>query len=40
MKGQLRYRAVVAVGVDLEARKVDSVTVHAPPDDDEPVTLT
>ena len=39
MKGQLRYRAVVAVGVDREARKVDSVTVHAPPNDDEPVDL-
>jgi hypothetical protein len=33
MKGELEYRAVVAVGVDLETGEVESVTVRAATDD-------
>lgn len=35
MKGELEYRAIVAVGVDLETGEVESVTVRAATDDDE-----
>jgi hypothetical protein len=40
MKGELEYRAVVAVGVDLETGEVESVTVRAATDGDERVDLS
>lgn len=40
MKGELEYRAVVAVGVDLETGEVELVTVRAATDEDERVDLS
>jgi hypothetical protein len=40
MKGELNYRAVVAVGVDLETGEVESVTVRSATVDDERVDVS
>lgn len=40
MKGELEYRAVVAVGVHLETGEVESVTVRAATDEDDRVDLS
>jgi hypothetical protein len=40
MKGELEYRAVVAVGVDVEAGEVESVTFRAATADDEMVDVS
>jgi hypothetical protein len=40
MKGEVEYRAIVALGVDLETGEVESVTVRAATDEDERVDVS